>query len=54
MDEFRDLGGIETALDTNIVTMYDYLYRYREPNSPISGPEAVSCIENSSACRTSD
>ena len=54
MDEFRDLGGIDTALDTNIVTMYDYLYRYREPNSPLSGAEAVSCIENSSACRTSD
>jgi glyoxylase-like metal-dependent hydrolase (beta-lactamase superfamily II) len=54
MDEFRDLAGIDTALDTNIVTMYDYLYRYREPNSPLSGAEAVSCIESSSACRTSD
>ena len=54
MDEFRDLGGLDAALDTNIVTMYDFLYRYREPNNRISELEAVSCIENSSACRTSD
>ena len=54
MDEFRDLGGLEANLDTNIVTMYDFLYRYREPNNRITETEAVSCIENSSACRTSD
>jgi glyoxylase-like metal-dependent hydrolase (beta-lactamase superfamily II) len=54
MDEFRDLGGLERALDTNIVTMYDYLYRYREPNERISELEAVQCIEDSSDCRTSD
>jgi glyoxylase-like metal-dependent hydrolase (beta-lactamase superfamily II) len=54
MDEFRDLGGLDNALDTNIVTMYDFLYRYREPNIRISETEAVSCIEDSSACRTSD
>jgi glyoxylase-like metal-dependent hydrolase (beta-lactamase superfamily II) len=54
MDEFRDLGGLDNALDTNIVTMYDFLYRYREPNVRISETEAVSCIEDSSACRTSD
>jgi glyoxylase-like metal-dependent hydrolase (beta-lactamase superfamily II) len=54
MDEFRDLGGLDNALDTNIVTMYDFLYRYREPNNRISEIEAVSCIEDSSACRTSD
>jgi len=54
MDEFRDLGGIDNYLDVNIVTMYDYLYRYREPNNRLTELEAVSCIENSSACRTSD
>lgn len=54
MDEFSDLGGLERSLDTNIVTMYDFLYRYREPNNRIEPFEAVSCIENSSACRTSD
>lgn len=54
MDEFRDLGGLDANLDSNIVTMYDYLYRYREPNDRIEPVEAVSCIEDSSACRTSD
>jgi len=54
MDEFRDLGGLDQSLDANIVTMYDYLYRYREPNERIEPFEAVSCIEESSACRTSD
>lgn len=54
MDEFRDLGRLDAALDTNIVTMYDFLYRYREPNERISEVEAVQCIENSSACRTAD
>ena len=54
MDEFRDLGGLDRYLDVNIVTMYDYLYRYREPNNRITELEAVSCIEDSSACRTSD
>jgi glyoxylase-like metal-dependent hydrolase (beta-lactamase superfamily II) len=54
MDEFGDLGGLDRYLDVNIVTMYDYLYRYREPNDRITELEAVSCIENSSACRTAD
>jgi len=54
MDEFRDLGGLDRYLDINIVTMYDFLYRYREPNNRITELEAVSCIENSSNCRTSD
>lgn len=54
MDEFRDLGGLDNALDTNIVTMYDFLYRYREPNVRISESEAVACIEDSSDCRTSN
>ena len=54
MDEFSDLGGLDMFLDPNIVTMYDFLYRYREPNNRLTEFEAVSCIENSSACRTSD
>jgi len=54
MEEFRDTPGLANLLDPNIVTMYDFLYRYREPNERISELEAVSCIENSSACRTSD
>ena len=37
----------------NIVTMYDYLYRYREPNVSIKEYEAVLCIEDSTQCRTS-
>jgi glyoxylase-like metal-dependent hydrolase (beta-lactamase superfamily II) len=54
MEEFSDVPGFANLLDPNIVTMYDFLYRYREPNMPINQLEAVSCIENSSACRTSD
>lgn len=54
MDDFRDLGGIDASLDPNIVTMYDFLYRYREPNNRLTEFEAVSCIEDSSACRTAD
>ncbi len=52
MREFSDLGGFTRSLDTNIVTMYDYLYRYREPNRRIDPTEAVACIEESSDCRT--
>ena len=52
MEAFADLGGLERSLDTNIVTMYDYLYRYREPNRRIEPAEAVLCIEDSSDCRT--
>jgi glyoxylase-like metal-dependent hydrolase (beta-lactamase superfamily II) len=54
MDEFRDMGGLDRYLDVNIVTMYDFLYRYREPNNRLTELEAVSCIEESIACRTSD
>ncbi len=54
MAEFRDLGGLDRYLDVNIVTMYDFLYRYREPNRRITELEAVSCIEDSRACRTAD
>jgi len=54
MDEFSDLGGLDRYLDVNIVTMYDFLYRYREPNNRITELEAVDCIEDSGNCRTSD
>ena len=54
MEEFSDYRGMDIWLDTNIVTMYNYLYRYREPNSPILPTEAVSCREDVSRCRTSD
>jgi glyoxylase-like metal-dependent hydrolase (beta-lactamase superfamily II) len=46
------LGGLERSFDTNVVTMYDYLYRYREPNNRIEPAEAIACIEESSDCRT--
>lgn len=54
MEEFSDLGGLDRSLDTNIVTMYDFLYRYREPNVRIEPAEAVGCIEDPSDCRTAD
>lgn len=54
MDEFGDLGGLARSLDANIVTMYDYVYRYREPNVRIEPAEAVACIEDSSDCRTAN
>ena len=52
LEGFSDLGGLDRSLDTNIVTMYDFLYRYREPNRRIEPVEAVNCIEESSDCRT--
>jgi glyoxylase-like metal-dependent hydrolase (beta-lactamase superfamily II) len=54
MKDFSDLGGLDRSLDANIVTMYDYLYRYREPNRRIEPAEAVACIASSSDCRTAD
>ena len=54
MEEFSDYRGMDVWLDANIVTMYNYLYRYREPNTPILPAEAVSCREDTSQCRTSD
>jgi len=54
MPGFQDYRGLESWLDTNIVTMYNYLYRYREPNSPITPFEAVDCREDSGQCRTSN
>ena len=54
MAEFSDYRGISQYLDANIVTMYDYLYRYREPNNRITADEAVICQEDYRKCRTSN
>jgi len=54
MQEFSDYGNFEQNLDSNIVTMWGYLYRYREPNIRIGPDEAVACREDNSQCRTSD
>ena len=54
MSDFSDYRGLESWLDINIVTMYNYLYRYREPNSPITPFEAVRCREDVNDCRTSN
>ena len=34
MSDFQDYTNLGQVLEPNIITMYDYLYRYREPNSP--------------------
>lgn len=34
MSDFDDYANLEQVIEPNIITMYDYLYRYREPNSP--------------------
>lgn len=54
MEDFKDYRGIDNALDPNLVSMYQYLYRYREPNERLTGQEAVDCIENVKNCRTAD
>ena len=54
MAEFSDYGAFDRFIDSNIVTMWDYLYRYREPNQRITEIEAVECREDVSRCRTSD
>ena len=38
MSDFEDYTNLGQVLERNIITMYDYLYRYREPNSPGSLP----------------
>ena len=50
--ENRDYNGIDANLEHNIVTMWDYLYRYREPNINIKQYEATPCIEDARQCRT--
>ena len=51
-ESFGDYRGMENNLVPNIVTMWDYLYRYREPNVSIKEDEAVRCIEDATQCRT--
>lgn len=52
MEAFGDYRGMENNLMPNIVTMWDYLYRYREPNVSIKQDEALRCIEDATQCRT--
>ncbi len=52
-EDFGDYAFIDEFLVHNIVTMWDYLYRYREPNISIKHHEATPCIEDSRQCRTS-
>jgi glyoxylase-like metal-dependent hydrolase (beta-lactamase superfamily II) len=52
-DEFSDYTMMDQYLTSNIVSMYDYLFRYREPNISIKPDDAVRCIEDSTQCRTS-
>ena len=54
MPEFSEYGSFDRFFDTNVVTMWDYLYRYREPNNRITENEAVDCRMNISDCRTSN
>jgi glyoxylase-like metal-dependent hydrolase (beta-lactamase superfamily II) len=54
LEAFGDYNRIDAYLVPNIVTMWDYLYRYREPNSRITDIEAMECIEDARQCRTSD
>ena len=51
MEAFSDYGGYGRWLDNNIVTMYHYLYRYREPNAAITWDDAVECYTTAN-CRT--
>ena len=51
-EDFGDYNGIDRLLEHNIVTMWDYLYRYREPNARITQEEATLCIQDSRQCRT--
>jgi len=54
MAEFSDYKGYDRWIDQNVVTMWDYLYRYREPSQRITADEAVLCIEDVTKCRTAD
>jgi len=41
MDDFADYTNLRQVHEPNVTTMYDYLYRYREPNSPGGMPIRV-------------
>jgi glyoxylase-like metal-dependent hydrolase (beta-lactamase superfamily II) len=51
--EFSDYTMMDQYLESNVVSMYDYLYRYREPNISIKPDDAIRCVEDSTQCRTS-
>ena len=34
MNDFAEYTNLGQVIESNVTTMYDYLYRYREPNSP--------------------
>ena len=34
MNDFGEYTNLGQVIESNVTTMYDYLYRYREPNSP--------------------
>lgn len=54
MDEFGgEYEPLDTYLESNIVSMYQYLYRYREPNISIKPNDAIACVEDATTCRTS-
>ena len=54
MDEFGgEYEPLDTYLESNIVSMYQYLYRYREPNISIKPNDAIACVEDATRCRTS-
>lgn len=52
LEDFSDYTLRDRFFDGNIVSMYHYLYRYREPNSRITTEEAVECRDRRD-CRTS-
>ena len=52
LNDFDDYKFKDRWLDENIVTMYHYLYRYREPNYRISPEEATDCRDTRN-CRSS-
>lgn len=54
MDEFSDYERIDIYLDANIATMWEYLYRYREPNQRITPEEALACRLDIYDCRTTN
>jgi hypothetical protein len=41
MHDFDHYENLDQMLERNIITMHDYLYRYRETNSPASMPIRV-------------
>ncbi len=41
MDDFGEYTNLEQYHEPNVTSMYDYLYRYREPNSPGGMPIRV-------------